>query len=194
MNDFSQTINPAVLALQTPAGYCNLLWEFVPELQHSYEEGCIHWIKYFSWLRLYPEGKSNKTLTLGDTPEKVSPLKQIPWGEIKQQQKEAMFCLYSETRFLGEQSWNAIYKELVKGSEHPQRMNATSEKWYSLEPGEEVRRDKSRTWTWKSMTACVCWCVCVSVGDRKTESGQQNSMWLFQSKSESEFKKCPGYC
>lgn len=95
------------------------------------------------------------------------PLKWISWGETKQQQSETMFCLYSENRFFGETGfWNAIYKPLLKGSERPRRLNAASEKWYSLEPGEEVRRDEPRTWTWKSATACVC------VWDRGRQGGK----------------------
>lgn len=75
-----------------------------------------------------------------------------------------------KTDFSGNRDRNAIYKVLLKGSECPQRLNAALEKWYSLEPGEEVRRDEYGTWTWKSMTACVfCVWQCVRHrGRRKT--------------------------
>lgn len=83
-------------------------------------------------------------------------------------------------QIFGEQSWNAIYKLLLRGSEHPQRINAASEKWYSLEPEEEVRRDESKTWTWKSLTAGVCkWTVW-----ELSEKNRANESWLLKSRSE----------
>lgn len=69
-----------------------------------------------------------------------------------------------KTDFSGNTEWKAIYKATLKGSEHPQRINVASEKWYSLEPGEEVWGDEYGTWTWKSATACVCVCVLGSNG------------------------------
>lgn len=53
------------MATKAPVGYCNLLWEFVPELQHSFSLE----LNILADLD-YPERKSNKTQTLGDTAEK----------------------------------------------------------------------------------------------------------------------------
>lgn len=49
--------------MKAPVGYCNLLWEFVLELQHSFS-------LELNILADLDQRKSNKTLTLGDTAEK----------------------------------------------------------------------------------------------------------------------------
>lgn len=89
-------------------------------------------------------------------------------------------------QILGDQSWNAIYKLLLKGSEHPQRINVDSENGYSSEPGQEVSGDESRNWTWKNTK---CWrVVCVREGDMqmKSECGKTKH---FLSKSDGGFEK-----
>lgn len=139
-------------------------------LQCHFEDGLFNLIKYFSWRAFFYPCKKNQLeprLNLGRS--------SLLWNrsevKLKKHQNESMFLPAQWKQVFGELSWNAIYKPLLKGSECPQWINAASEKWYSLEPVEEVWRNKSRTWTWKSMTACVSVCLSVWETQRLTRNG-----------------------